>query len=168
MKKEFLECGKILAPHGVRGLMKVEHYCDSPSALTAQKRVFFAEKDGYKEVKVISASVNGPTILMQLEGINDREYVQAMKGTLIYLKREDIRIPRGRHLIADIIGLPVIDIETEQVLGTVSDVQDSPRHKLYFVKAGDKETIIPEVDEFIKEIDIDRGVFVKLIPGFFD
>lgn len=168
MKKEFLECGKILAPHGVRGLIKVEHYCDTPSTLTAQKRVFFAEKDGYKEVRVISASVNGPTVLMQLEGIDDREYVQGMKGTVIYLKREDIKLPRGKHFIADIIGLSVIDIDTEKILGTVSDVQDSPRHKLYFVKAGDKEVIIPEVDEFIKEIDTDRGVFVKLIPGFFD
>ena len=169
MKKEYLECGKILAPHGVRGLIKVEPYCDSPDVLTAQKRVFLADKDGYREVKVISATQNGASVLMQLEGIDNREYVQGMRGTLIYLKREDIALPEGRHFIADIIGLRVIDADTERVYGTVSDIQDSPRHKLYFVKTEDgKEVILPEVDEFIKEIDTERGVFIKPIPGFFD
>ena len=46
MKKEYLECGKVCSAHGVRGAIKVEHWCDAPRVLASQKRVFFAEKDG--------------------------------------------------------------------------------------------------------------------------
>ena len=40
MKKDYLECGRIVGAHGVKGLMKVECWCDSPKILAAQKRVF--------------------------------------------------------------------------------------------------------------------------------
>ena len=169
MKKDYLECGRIIGAHGVKGLMKVESWCDSPKVLAAQKRVFLAEKDGFKEVSVASASVSGPTVLMGLSGYENRETVQGMKNTVLYLKREDIPLKRGSVLIADIIGLPVIDSESGRVLATVKDVTDAPRSKIYVTETSDgKEVLIPGVKEFIKEINTDEGVFVTLIPGFFD
>ena len=67
MIKQFLECGKILSPHGVRGVVKVECWCDSPKVLAAQKRVFFAERDGeYKEAEILTASVSGSFVLLHL------------------------------------------------------------------------------------------------------
>ncbi len=170
MKKEFLECGKILGAHGVRGIMKIESWCDSPKVLAAQKRVFLAEKDGtYKETKVESASVSSGLVLMGLEGSLDRETVQGMKNTVIYLKREDIPLKKGAYLLADIIGLPVINIDTGEALGTVKDIQDSIASRIYIIEANDgKEVLIPDIKEFIKEIKIDEGVFIRIIPGFFD
>ena len=169
MKKEFLECAKILAPHGVRGVMKLESYCDTPRVLAAQKRVFFAERDGsYKEAKVLTASVSGANVLMQIEGLNERESVQAMQGRILYLHRDDIKLKPGAHLLADIIGLPVIDATTGDVYGEVTDIQDAPRNRLYYIATPKGEVLLPEVDEFIKEIDTDRGVFVTPISGFFD
>ena len=89
MKKEYLECGKILGAHGVRGVMKLESWCDSPKILAAQKRVFLAEKDGsYKEVRVKTASVSASIVLMALEGFDEREAAQAMKNTVLYLDRK--------------------------------------------------------------------------------
>jgi 16S rRNA processing protein RimM len=170
MKKEYLECGKILGAHGVRGVMKLESWCDSPKVLAAQKRVFLAEKDGsYKEVRVKTASVSASIVLMALEGFDDREAAQAMKNTVLYLKREDIPVKRGAILIADIIGLPMIDMDSGLTLGTVKDITDSVASRLYVVEAeGGKEVLIPDIKEFIKEIKPDEGVFVRLIPGFFD
>lgn len=169
MKKDYLECGRIVGAHGVKGLMKVECWCDSPKILAAQKRVFLAVKDGYKEVSVESASVSGPLVLMGLQGYMNREVVQGMKNTVLYLRREDIPLRRGAVLIADIIGLPVKDLESGRVLGTVKDVTDAPRSKIYVVESAEgKEVLIPGVKEFIKEINTDEGVFVTLIPGFFD
>ncbi len=169
MKKDYLECGRIVGAHGVKGLMKVESWCDSPKILAAQKRVFLAEKDGYKEVSIESASVSGPIVLMGLSGYLNRELVQGMKNTVLYLKREDIPVKRGSVLIADIIGLPVIDKESGKILATVKDVTDSPRAKIYVTETPDgKEVLIPDVKEFIKEINTEEGVFVTLIPGFFD
>ena len=169
MKKEFLECGKIVGAHGVKGLMKVESWCDSPKVLAAQKRVFLAEKDGFKEVSVESASVSGPLVLMGLSGYLNRETVQGMKNTVLYLKREDIPLKKGSYLLADIIGLAVKDLESGELLGHVKDITDAPRSRIYVIETPDgKEVLMPDVKEFIKEIKIEEGVFVTPIPGFFD
>ena len=169
MKKEFLECGKIVGAHGVKGLMKVESWCDSPKILAAQKRVFLAEKDGFKEVSVVSAAVSGQVVLMGLDGYLNRETVQGMKNTVLYLSREDIPLKKGAVLLADIIGLPVKDLETGSVLGKVKDITDAPRSRIYVVETPNgKEVLLPDVKEFIKEINTEEGVFVTLIPGFFD
>ena len=168
MKKEYLECGKVCSAHGVRGAVKVEHWCDSPSVLASQKRVFLAEKDGgYKEVKVIGASVNGKFVLMTLDGIDSREAAQAEKNRILYLHRSDIPIKRGAVLIADMIGLPVIDVDTGRVYGELSEVNDGVQAKLYTVRCEDGDVILPAIPEFVKEIDAERGIFVRPIPGFF-
>ena len=169
MKKIYLECGKILGAHGVRGVMKIESWCDSPKVLAAQKRVFLAEKDGFKEVSVVSAAVSGQVVLMGLDGYLNRETVQGMKNTVLYLSREDIPLKKGAVLLADIIGLPVKDLETGSVLGKVKDITDAPRSRIYVVETPNgKEVLLPDVKEFIKEINTEEGVFVTLIPGFFD
>lgn len=169
MKKEFLECGKIVAAHGVRGTVKVEPWCDSPKVLAAQKRVFLAAGDGtYKEVRVVSASVSQNIVLMSLDGYSDRETVQGMKGTVLYLKREDIPVAPGAILLADMIGLPVIDDATGKILGTVKDVTDSVASRLIVIETERGEVLLPDIKQFVKEISTERGVTVTPIPGFFD
>ena len=86
MKKEYLEGGRVLNAHGVRGLLKAEAWCDSPKVLAAQKRIFFAEKDGtMKECKVTRGSVAAAFVLLGIEGIETREDAIALKNTVFYL-----------------------------------------------------------------------------------
>ena len=65
------------------------------------------------------------------------------------------------------IGLPVIDIDTGSVYGELSEVTDGVQGKLYTVKTHSGEVILPGVGDFIKEIDTERGMLVRVIPGFF-
>ena len=168
MKKEYIECGKVCSPHGVHGALNVEHWCDSPEVLARQKHVFFADKDGkYKKMRVLRASCGSKFVIMTLDGIDSREAAQAEKNRILYLHREDIPIKAGATLISDMIGLPVIDIDTGRVYGTLSEVNEGVSSKLYTVKCDTGDVLIPGVSEFIKEIDVERGVFVRLIPGFF-
>ena len=168
MKKEFLECGKICSAHGVRGALKIDPWCDSPKVLAKQTRVFI-EKDGrYAQRQVKSASVSTRFVLMTIDGIDTREDAQGMKNTILYLKREDIPVPAGALLIADMIGLPVIDVDTGRVYGTLSEVNDGVQAPLYTVKTTGKDVLIPAIPEFVKEIDAERGVFIRPIKGFFE
>jgi 16S rRNA processing protein RimM len=169
MRKEYFECGRIIAAHGVKGTMKIESWCDSPKILAAQKRIFLAAGDGsYKEARVVSASVSQDIVLMTIEGYDNRETVQGMKNTVLYLKREDIPLAPGAILLADMIGLPVIDANTGITLGTVKDVTDSVASRLIVVETERGDVLLPDIKEFVKETDVDKGVFVTPIPGFFD
>ena len=169
MKKTYLEGGKVLGPHGVRGVLKIEVWCDSPKVLAKQKRVFLAGKDGgYEEKRVVSASAAGPLVLMSIEGIEDRDVAVAMKNTVIYLHRDDIPVSKGQMLLADMIGLPVIDANTEEVYGEIAEVNDVPRGLLYTINTPKGPVYYPSGDNFIKEIDEEKGMFITPIPGFFD
>ena len=168
MKKEYIECGIVRTAHGVRGLVKIESWCDTPKVLAGQKRVFIAEGEGeYKELAVLSASVMGDAVLMGLSGIESREEAFAYRGRTLFLHRDDIPIKRGAVLIADIIGLPVIDDRDGRVYGRVKDVTDSPASKLYVIETESGEVLLPGVKEFLKRIDTESGVYITPIPGFF-
>ncbi len=169
MKKEYLECAKIISAHGVRGALKLESYCDSVKVLTSQKRVFVLENGEYKERKVINSSGLGEYAIMSIEGIETREAAQAAKGVILYLHRSDIPVKKGDMLIADMIGLPVFDFESGVEYGKIKDVSDAARGKIYTIETSDgKEVLFPSNREFVKEIDGDRGMFIRTIPGFFD
>ena len=169
MKKEYLECGKVCGAHGVRGVMRIESWCDSPRVLSGQKRVFFAAGDGsYNERKVLTASASGDSVLMSVEGVLTREDAIAMRNKIMYLHRSDIPVREGSMLVQDMIGLPVIDALTGKVYGEISAVTEAPRGMLYTIKTDKGEVLFPHVKEFIKEIDADDGMLVTPIPGFFD
>ena len=169
MKKEYLECGRVCAAHGVRGILKVESWCDSPKVLAMQKRVLVADGVGkYSEKKVVSASVSGELVLLGIEGVTTREDAFAMKNTILFLKREDIPLQKGAMLIQDMIGLPVVDIDSGKVYGSIKEITDGARSKIYTVSTANGEVLFPAVSEFVKEINEERGVLIKPIPGFFD
>ena len=162
------ECGKIVNTHGCRGGVKIEPWCDSPKVLARLKEIYFKKGDAYERADVISASVSADLVLLGVEGIDSREGAQALKNTVIYAKRADIPVPEGRVLIADMIGLDVIDADSGRVYGTLTDVTDGVRHQIYTVKTEKGDVLFPAVDEFLEEIDTEKGVFIHVIPGFFD
>ena len=169
MKNPYLEGGKICTSHGVKGLVKVEHLCDSPKVLAKINRIYFKERDGsFTEKKVISSSVAGQFLLMSIEGIGSREEAIAYRGRIFYLNREDIPLPKGTMFIADMIGLPVYHATSGESLGEISDVSDVVGRRIYTVKYQGNEVLIPDVPEFIKEIDEEKGMAVLPIPGLFD
>ena len=169
MKKEYLEGGVVRGAHGVRGVLKIEPWCDTPRVLATKKRVFLAIGEGeYREYKVLTASVNGPGVLMSLDGIDSREAAIAMRDTVIYLKREDIKLRPGEMFLADMIGLPVTDAVTGRVYGKIKGTLDAPRGIVYEIETEGGVVLLPSVPEFIKEIDVERGMLVTPIPGFFD
>ena len=169
MKKQYLEGGKICTAHGVKGLVKVEHLCDSPKVLAKVKRIYFAERDGsFSERGVVSASVSGQFVLLGIEGVGSREEAIALRGKMIYINREDVPKSAGAMFIADMIGLPVYHFESGKSLGEISDVSDVAGRRIYTVNYEGREVLLPDVPDFIKEIDEERGMGVCPIPGFFD
>ena len=109
----------------------------------------------------------GGFVLLGIEGIESREQAIAYRGRIFYLHRDDI--PRGGGmLLQDMIGLPIYHAESGESLGEISDVSDIAGRRIYTVKYLGKDVLIPDVPEFIKEIDEDLGMKVLPIPGLFD
>ena len=164
-KKQYLECAIIINTHGVRGDVKLESLCDSPEVLADLKRVFVLENGKYREIKVTHTSVFKQFVLATLEGVTDMDQAAAMKGTTLYASRDDFELEEGDYFIADLIGLPIIDVDDGKTYGTVKEVINRGASDIYVVKTPNGERMMPVVEEFVKKVDLDKGIFVKTIPG---
>lgn len=164
-KKQYLECAQIINTHGVRGDVKLESLCDSPKVLADLKRVFLKEAGVYKEIKVLHTSIFKSFVLATLEGVDDMDKAMALKGKTLYASRDDFHLEEGDYFIVDLIGLDVIDHESGKVYGRVTDVINRGASDIYVVKTENGERMMPAVEEFVKAVDLDKGIFVKTIPG---
>ena len=167
-KSQFLECGKIINTHGVRGGLKLESWCDTPQDLASLKKIYIKQGADYKCHKVKKASVFKQFVLLELEGINDIDAAEMLKNTIVFADRDDISIDEDSFFLADIIGLPVFDLASGEKIGTLSDVLNLGASDLYEIDTKNGKKLIPAVDEFIKEIDLEKGIFVSLIEGMLD
>ena len=169
---EYLECGQIVSTHGVKGTVRLENRCDSPAVLAKLKRMYKKKGDVYTEMKVVSSSVQKNMVLSTFEGLDSVEAAAAMKGTVLYAKREDFHLRKGDYFWADIMGLPVIDDETGEVFGTLSNILTPGAHQVYVVKREAGDFMIPAVPDFIKEISLgeerEEGIYVTLIEGMIE
>ena len=167
-KSQFLECGKIVNTHGVRGGLKLESWCDTPQDLASLKKVFLENSGEYQCYKVKKASVFKQFVLFELDGINNIDIAMTLKGRVVFADRDDISIDEDAFFIADIIGLDVIDMATGEKIGTLCDVLNLGASDLYEINTKSGKKLIPAVPEFIKEVDTEKGIFVSLIEGMLD
>lgn len=164
-KKQYLECAIIINTHGVRGDVKLESLCDSPEVLASLERVFVLENGKYREIEVKHASIFKQFVLATLEGVDDMDKAAAMKGTTLYASRDDFQLEEGDYFIADLIGLSVIDNVDGKVYGKIKDVINRGASDIYVVTTPAGERMMPVVEEFVKRVDLESGVYVETIPG---
>ncbi len=158
--KEFLECGKIVNTHGIRGEVKIVPWADSPDFL-CDLPVLYIEG---KAVAIRSARVHKGNVIALLDGVDDVNAAMLLKNKVVSMSREDVALPEGSFFLADVIGLKVID-ENGAELGVLEDILSPSLQQVYVVK-GSREIMIPAVPEFILETNVDSGyIKVRLIGG---
>jgi len=167
-KNRYLECGKIINTHGVKGAVKLEAWCDDPAMLAELDYIYFKEGSIYNPKKIVSATVMKRHVMAYIDGIDNIDQAAALKDTVVYADRDDIPLDDGDYFIVDLIGLPVIDADTDVEYGVISEVFNTGASDIYTVKTPNGDCMIPAVQEFIVEIDINKGVYVRPIEGMFD
>lgn len=168
MDKKYIECGKIINTHGCKGGLKVEPWCNSAEDFTALKKLYIKSKNEYAEYSVTKASVFKQFVILELKEINDMDKALALKNVTLYANRDDFELEDGEYFLTDIIGLDVIDFENGKVYGKVADIINRGASDIYVVSTPNGERMIPAVEEFIVEIDINNGVKVRTIEGLLD
>jgi 16S rRNA processing protein RimM len=163
MKKEFLEAGRIVGAHGVRGEVRVELWCDGPAFLL-DIPVWYL--DG-RPAAVREARAHKRLVLAKLEGVDSVDAAQRLRGKVLSIRRADAPLPAGRFFVQDILGAAVVDDATGAPLGTLKDIWRQSAQEIYVVTDGEgRERLIPNVPEFVRDTDPDAGLIrVTLIEG---
>ena len=85
---------------------------------------------------------------------------------MVFIDREDVELEEGAFFLADVMGLEVRDADSGEVLGQIADILTPPASNVYVVKGGKAEHMIPAVEEFVVETNVDEGYLrVRLIEG---
>ncbi|MCL2368072.1 MAG: 16S rRNA processing protein RimM, partial [Oscillospiraceae bacterium] len=98
MKKEFLEAGKIVNTHGVRGEVRILPWADSPGFLQGFSTLYI---DG-APVKLLEGRVHKSFLIARFEGVTDINGAMALKNKLVSIRRSDAQLPPGDFFIQDI------------------------------------------------------------------
>lgn len=170
MLQQYLEAGKIVGTHGVKGELRLEPWCDSPEFLKQFKTLYTKQGEMFVPVAVRSARVHKNLLLVMLEGVTSIEQGDTMRGRVLYLDRKDAKLPKDRFFIADLLGISVFDVDTGKEYGTVTEVFKTGANDVYQITdANQKNYLIPVIDHVVLETDIEnRKLWIRPIKGIFD
>lgn len=169
MRNEYLECGQIMRAHGINGAMVVRHFCDSYEVFESLENVYLKTENGYTKLKVKGCTPYKTNLLLMVDKIKTPEEVTRIRLNYLYARREDILKDEGDYFIVDLIGLPIIDAVTGEKYGILDDVINQGAQDIYKIKReGKGDAYIPVVDEFVKEIVLDKAIYITPIEGMLD
>jgi 16S rRNA processing protein RimM len=158
------------SPHGIKGEFSFVLYTPEDSALkdgmvvtlTPRSSESSIPQDG-KEFTVKTLRV-GNKAIATLEGVNDRNTVEAMIPFDIHLGREHFpETDDDEYYINDLLGLEVYHFYTKNLLGRVMDFYENGAQIVLKIKT-DKEIIeVLFLSQFVPEVDIEHGR-IEIIP----
>ncbi len=168
MKKEFLECGKIVSTHGVRGEVRVQPWCDTPDFLEQFDTLWLDR--GRTALRVQRARAHGNIVILKLEGVDTVEAAVAYRNQVLYLRRDQIPLEEGEYLVQDLLGCRVVDADTGADYGQVYDVRPTGANDVYYLRDSQgKERLVPAIPQVVLERDIEGGVItIRPLEGLFD
>lgn len=153
MELEFITAGRIVNTHGVRGEVKLLPQGVEAEALT-HTAVLHISGTPYA---VAASRVHKGCLLLKLKGVDDMDAALALKGKTAMVCRQDVFLPEGMYFDEELLGLTARDASTGEVLGTVQEVLSYPAHKIYAVRGGKDEYLVPAVPAFVAGIDLKAG-----------
>lgn len=161
---EKIRLGRVTNAVGLKGELKVYPYTDYKEKFEEIDYVLMDDlRYAIENVRYMKAMV-----VLKLTGIDDRTSAESYKEKDLFLFRTDAPpLPEDTYYVKDLIGLRVVDEEGNTV-GRLSDVIINSAQDIYMVEphGGGKSFPVPAVEEFIKEVDIEKGMLcIRLIEG---
>lgn len=151
--KSTVTVGTVAKPQGIRGEIKVNPLTDDNKRFFDLKKVVI----GGAEYAVTIARVTPAGVFIKLDGVNDRNAAELLRGKEICVSRQDaVPLPQDRYFIADIIGCRLI--RNGKPYGTVKDVLQYSATDIYTASLDKGGSIaFPALKEVIEKIDVEKG-----------
>lgn len=166
MIKKYLEAGRIVGTHGLKGEVRVDPWCDSAEFLSKFKRLYY--KDG-TELKVLSSRPHKNIAIIHFSGVESATQADELRGRVLYIDRSDVKLPEGTYFVQDIIGMKAIDADSGCEYGEVTDVLKTGANDVYQITKDGKDYLVPVIPDIVIERDVENGILkLRPIEGIFD
>ena len=164
-KPDRILLGRIAGAHGIRGEVLIKTFTEAPENVGAYGPL--SDESGTRTFKLKSARATPKGVVARLQGVDDRNGAEALKGVALYIERE--RLPaaaEGEFYHADLIGLAAVDGDGKPI-GEIVAVQNYGAGDLLEIRlAGSSKTeLVPFTDAVVPEIDIAARRIVVVLPA---
>jgi 16S rRNA processing protein RimM len=163
---EWVILGRVSGLFGVRGWVKVFSHTSPRTNILEHKSWYLLTAGGREKVRLKAGRAHGKGIVALLEGFEDRDRAAELLGTDIAVPRDWLpQAEEGEYYWADLEGLRVRTLEGEE-LGRIDHLFETGSNDVMVVK-GERERLIPFIDQVISEVDLDGGcITVEWDPDF--
>lgn len=173
--ESLLLVGHVWRAHGVQGEIKIIPESDDPQRFEDLSVVYVgstAATSNPRDVESVrfQPTKRGMVVIVKLSGTDSRDDAEALRKASVFAREQDLPpLEAGEFFLHDLIGLAAATSDGEDV-GTVSDVIERPAQPILVVaRSGRNSVMIPAVDEFIEDIDLDEGrIVIRPIEGLLD
>ncbi len=155
--------GEIVNIHGIKGELRiVSDFKYKDKVFINGNKLYLGKRK--QKVVITSYRKHKNYDMVKFEGIDDINDAIIFKGDDVFVKRESLDI--DGYVDEDIIGLKVYD--EDKLIGKVTSIIKN-KQEILLVKNRNKSYLIPFVDEFIKNIDLDKKILsINVIEGLLD
>ena len=154
---DLIELGTVVDAQGVKGHVKIRPFSNEPIALLNAQTIWLKknEHSDLKSFQVLSARLHIGNIIMELEGLNDRDLALAFKSYAVLMSREAFpKTDKDEYYWLDLIGIPVENTNGE-LLGKVIEMLDNSVQSVILIENDvKKQHLIPFIKEYVIEVDM--------------
>ncbi|MBO4582588.1 MAG: 16S rRNA processing protein RimM [Alphaproteobacteria bacterium] len=141
--------GKIVAPQGIRGEVRVQTFTAAPSDF--KDLSVFSDKIAAGALHFVRTVPNTNVVIMRVDGVADRNAAEGLRGTELFINRNDLPQPKpGEYYQADLIGMTVVRAGVE--LGRVVCFQNFGAGDIMELDNGDMVAFRGAAVDFEKKI----------------
>jgi len=161
-QRTHLVIGQIVGPRGVRGELRVRIESDLPERFLDLDRVLVGPE--HSPYAVQRARLHQQWALLQLEGVNDRDAAEALRGQWLWVTRDEaVLLAEHEYFICDIVGL-LAQVESGETLGRVVEVISTGANDVYVIRTAEGELLLPAIHDVVLAVDMDAGVLRVRVP----
>ena len=150
--------GRIVAPYGLKGWVRIEPYSTDPDGLSAYPSWWVGRNGDWRELKVAQTVLqHGASLVARFEGCAERDAALALKGSEVAVERDALPgNASNEYYWADLVGLKVVNVRDEE-FGVVSGLFDNGAHPVMRVVDGGTERLLPFIDQVVRQVDTAEG-----------
>lgn len=162
---DFLEIGKIINTHGLRGEVKISAWTNSPEDFEDFSYALVKNAGTTKKLNIDGIKYQKNNIIVKFREVNSIEEAQNYKNSVLYLPKEELgKLPENVYYIADLLGCIVFS-ENGDKIGVLCDVFSTGSNDVYDIKReGAKNLLVPIIDGVVKSVDTENGKITIKIP----
>lgn len=168
-ENEWATIGKVVAPFGLRGEMKVFLLTDIPDRFGHLERVFVGAEHKAYGVQAVRP-YKGDVVILKLREVGDATRAEMMRNKEITIPLSELAsLPENAYYQHDILGMEVETVRGQNV-GRIVDFIETGSNDVYVVEgAGGKQILIPAIKDVVKQVDLRRRMmYIDPIAGLWD